>query len=474
MAQPTSPFSRRRFLQTASAAGLLAALPLRAGDAAPTAAARAPGAVRRARNVIFMVSDGMSAGAFTLGDLYRRHLTGKRSHWAARLETGGLHNGLMDTASANSLVTDSAAGSSSWGGGHRVPNGSLNVAADGTAFEPILSKARRAGKAIGLVTSARLTHATPAGFLANVDSRASEDVIAVQFLERGLDVGLAGGRKHFLPQLRADHRDLAREFAAAGHTIVQDRAALLAAPASAERLLGLFADDHLPYRLDHRSAPALTAAVPTLAEMTTAALERLNRRPAGFMLQVEGGRVDHAGHNNDAAALLLEQLDFDDAVAAVLLFQQANPDTLVVITTDHGNSNPGLVGDAHADTGLSQIAHFRASFEQMAKSLKADTTLAELHAILLAGTGLPLTIEEIAPVHAALGGKGTAPYMPDRTAAPTLAAVLENYLAIGWTGVAHTGDFVIFTAIGPGAEAFPPLVRNDAVHNHILSSLGIG
>ncbi len=466
----SSSLSRRRFLQTAAAAGLLTALPLRAER---PAAAPATGS-RRARNLIFMVADGMSAGTFTLADLHARQVHNRRSHWAARVAAGNLHVGLMDTASADSLVTDSAAGSSSWGCGHRVPNGSINITADGTAQTPILAKARSAGKAIGLVTSTRLTHATPAGFLANVDSRAHEDTIAVQFLERGLDVGLAGGRKHFLPALRTDHRDLAGEFAAAGHTVVLDRAALLDAPVDAERLLGLFADDHLPYRLDHRTEPALDASVPTLAEMTEAALARLSRRPAGFVLQIEGGRVDHAAHTNDAAALLHEMLDFDAAVAAVLAFQEKNPDTLVVITTDHGNSNPGLVGDANANLGLPRLAGFRTSFERMGRDLNAETSLAQLRTIVTAGTGLPLTEEELAPVHAALREKGTAPYKPDRAAAPTFAAVLQNHISIGWTGVAHTGDFVLFTALGPGAEAFPPLVRNDAVHNHVLTALGIG
>ena len=473
MAQSPSQLSRRRFLQTASAAGLLAALPLRSG-ASTAAPAPVPGSPRRARNVIFMVSDGMSIGTLTLADLYARTVENRTTAWARLLQQGGLHTGLMDTASADSLVTDSAAGSAAWGGGHRVNNGSLNIAADGTAHEPLLVKARRAGKAIGLVTTARLTHATPAGFLANATERAKEEEIAIQFLERGLDVGLAGGRRLFLPTQRTDHRNIADEFSAThGHTVVLDRAALLAAPASAERLLGLFADEHLPYRLDHRSDPTLATTVPSLAEMASAALTRLNRRPTGFVLQIEGGRVDHAAHNNDAAALIHEQLDFDAALAAVLAFQQDNPDTLVIITTDHGNSNPGLVGDANTAKALSRVAGFRTSFERMAATLGTEPTLSELQTHLVAGTGLPLTPEEVAPVLAAREGHGTAPYLPDRTAAPTLAAVLQNHISIGWTGVGHTGDFVLFNAIGPGSESFPPLVRNDAVHNHLLAALEI-
>jgi alkaline phosphatase len=255
--------------------------------------------------------------------------------------------------------------------------------------------------------------------------------------------------------------------------VVNDRAALLAAPEGAERLLGLFDTDHLPYRLDHRGEAELGARIPSLAEMTTAALSRLARRRDGFVLQVEGGRVDHAAHNNDSASLILEMLDFDEAVAIALSFQQQNPDTLVVVTTDHGNSNPGLTGVGQNDTALARLDGFRVSTERLAAGLGSTASLEELRKRLVAATGLPLTDDELAPLHAALAGHGNAPYRPDRAFAPTLASVLENHTAIGWTGVDHTADFVLFSAIGPGAAGFPTLIRNDAVHSHLVEALSL-
>jgi len=467
----SASLSRRRFLQAASAAGLLAALP---GRAAVTSASGPKPAGRKAHNVIFMVADGMSAGAFTLGSRHLERTTGRPSRWADLLASDReLHCGLMDTASADSLVTDSAAGSSAWGGGRRVKNGYLNIAPDGTAVEPLLVKARRAGKSTGLVTTATVTHATPAGFLATIDQRGHEAEIAVQYLARGIDVCLGGGGRFFAPTLRPDHRNLAGEFAAAGYTVLRDRAALLAATPAQHRLLGLFGDDHLPYRVDHRAAPELDSLVPTLAEMAAAALARLALNPAGFVLQVEGARVDMAAHNNDAAALLGEMLDFDAAVGVVLDFQREHPDTLVVLTTDHGTANPALNGDGDPAAALARIDGVRESFDRMAPSLRPGMSAEELQERFAAATGLPITAAEMEPVREYLGKLNPSDYAPGKTMKASLGAVLTRHLGIGWTGTAHTGDFVIFTAKGPGAEAFPALVRNDAVHGHLLAAMAI-
>src|SRR4029434_4694557 len=113
-------------------------------------------------------------------------------------------------------------------------------------------------------------------------------------------------------------------------------------PAADARVLGLFWSDHLPYTIDRNREPAMQSRVPTLAEMTSSALQNLSHSPDGFLLQVEGGRVDHAAHDNDAASMLHDQLAFDDAIGVALEFAKEHGDTLVIITTDHGTGNPGL------------------------------------------------------------------------------------------------------------------------------------
>ena len=119
---------------------------------------------KKAKNIIFMVSDGMSSGTLHMADLYSRRKLGRPSHWISLYEENLVQRGVMDMASASSIVTDSAAASSSWGGGQRVNNGSLNIGANGEEHLPILQKFKKAGKKVGLVTTVPVTHATPAGF----------------------------------------------------------------------------------------------------------------------------------------------------------------------------------------------------------------------------------------------------------------------------------------------------------------------
>lgn len=178
------------------------------------------------RNIIFMVSDGMSTGTLNMADMLSRRKYGKPSTWLRLYQENKVVRALMDTASANSLVTDSAAASSSWGGGARVNNGSLNVAPDGRRHVPILQKMKQAGKLVGCVTSVPVTHATPAGFCVAVNSRGNQDEIASLYLPLEFDLFLGGGRQYFDPAQRADKQDLFKAFSQKGYAVVQNSAAL--------------------------------------------------------------------------------------------------------------------------------------------------------------------------------------------------------------------------------------------------------
>src|SRR5882757_5584363 len=125
---------------------------------------------KEAKNIIFMVSDGMSTGTLNMADMLLQRKYGRQSTWMQLYSQNKVSRALMDTASANSLVTDSAAASSAWGGGVRVNNGALNVEANGTFHTPILQKFKAAGKSVGCVTTVPITHATPAGFCINNNS----------------------------------------------------------------------------------------------------------------------------------------------------------------------------------------------------------------------------------------------------------------------------------------------------------------
>ena len=143
---------------------------------------------KKAKNIIFMVSDGMSTGTLNMADLYLNRKTGKGSNWLQLYKDQRINRALMDTASASSIVTDSSAGSSSWGGGFRVNNGSLNVGPNGEINMPIWQKFKKAGKMAGCVTTVPITHATPAGFCVNSKSRNAQEDIAEQYLSLGFDI----------------------------------------------------------------------------------------------------------------------------------------------------------------------------------------------------------------------------------------------------------------------------------------------
>ncbi|MDX6766396.1 MAG: alkaline phosphatase [Candidatus Methylacidiphilales bacterium] len=436
----------------------------------------------RARSVIFLVPDGMSAGVPPLAEAFSQRVRQRGTHWH-RLVTGGKATlGQFDMASQNSLVTDSAAAASAWGSGRRVMNGVINQFRDGTRLTPLLPLLHERRVATGLVTTARITHATPAGFCASVPQRDQEDLIALEYLRHQPDVLLGGGARHFQPETRKeDGRDLVAEMAALGYTTVVDRVALrTGAATTARRLLGLFQADHLPYTIDHRQDGALLETVPSLSEMTDAALSLLARQDRPFFLMVEGARVDHAAHVNDAAGILWEQLAFDDALGVALAFQERRPDTLIVVGSDHGNANPGLNGMGHGyreSTGCFQrLERATASVVSMLKELRANPSVdvAAVGRVVEAGTGFRLNAVECRAVLDALQQKPLRELDGQQANPPgMLGQILGNWTGIGWTGVTHTSDWTQSLAQGPGQEAFAGLVANTGVFERFAEIYGI-
>jgi len=418
-----------------------------------------------AKNVIFMVSDGMNHGALSLARQFREQ-SGGTTRWTRLYREQPVVRALVETFSANSCVTDSAAAASAWGGGKRVNNGTLNVLPGNTHVETLHQKLQAEGRKTGLVSTATITHATPAGFAVNVDSRADEAVIAEQYLERRVDLLLGGGKKFF-------SEDLKKRYAGAGYAVVDSRDALTKLHQDPDKpLLGVFYESHLPFSIDHLNVPDLQAAVPTLAEMTKIALDRLGPAKDGFFLMVEGARIDHAGHANDAAASIHDQLAFDDAIGTVLDFVGKHPDTLVIITTDHGcggiqmngvsaSANQGIAPGLYnaSNTYFERLRGFTRSIEWMKQNGVDGLSGPPLAAAIAKYTGLQLTPDEI---KAAQGMKAA------------YEEVIQAHTGVGWTSGNHTGELVEFCAFGPGSREFPALMRNDEAHAKLLKILGIG
>ena len=371
-----NPLSRRSFLTssgiTAAAAVGIAPHAAKSADALLAAAGQKP------KKIIHVVSDGMSVGTLTCADLLSQITRKKPLTWTQLFKHPAAKLSFMNTRSLNSAVTDSSAASSAWGSGSRVVNGAVNVLPDGKLLTPLFPLFADAGWKTGLVTTAEITHATPAGFAVAVKSRGNSDAIAAQYFDRKVDVLLGGGAPFFKGSRRKDKRDLNAEFAKAGDTVVSDKAGLSAAPLDT-RLIGTFADGHLPYTIDQRNDAKLRDKVPVLADLVRAALARLERSEK-FILQVEGARIDHAAHNSDAAAALNDQIALDEALDVIVEFQKRHPDTLVVITTDHANSNLGLNGMGGgyrtSNQRFATITETKMSFPEILKRIeKAGTKI---------------------------------------------------------------------------------------------------
>lgn len=448
---------RRDFVKV-SGAGLLGAALAGTGNSvraqkAPAASGRSGGPVR----IVFLVSDGMSMGVPSMAEEFSQLVRGRGTHFHGLLHNPTAARGFFQTPSLSSLVTDSAAASTAWSSGSRVFNGALNVLPDGTLLRPILPIFQEKGFGTGLVTTTRLTHATPAGFTVSHPNRNDEDPIAAKMMEAGVDVMLGGGKRHFEAVATKDGKPLAEVAKAAGYAFADTKQAMAAAPSG--KLLGTFYGSHLPYTIDHMNSEELKGTVPTLAEMTRVALERLLEHENGFLLQVEGGRVDHAAHSSDAAAILWDQLAFDDAVGVALEMAAEHPDILVVVTSDHGNANPGLNGIGSGYSGstaaFEKLAEADASFELLRPQLEGAASAEAVGAIIARHLGIELEAAHLATLAARLKGE-EVPVLNKAFQSPTgvLGNLLANYNGVGWTSSSHTLDWVPLAATGPGAEAW--------------------
>jgi len=162
-------FSRRKLFQTGLTGGSASLLGIKSSLGQIESAKQ-----KKVKGVVFMVSDGMSQGVLSMTEAFSQQIRSKSTTWWNALSNPKASHGLMDTASANSLVTDSAAASSAWSTGQRIPNGQISIDANGKKLETIGETLVNEGAKLGLVTTVTVTHATPAGFAAHSIKRQDE------------------------------------------------------------------------------------------------------------------------------------------------------------------------------------------------------------------------------------------------------------------------------------------------------------
>jgi alkaline phosphatase len=271
------------------------------------------------QNIIIMIGDGMGFEQVKAAGMY---LNGE----AGTLIFESLPNtGEVLTYCANNPITDSAASATAMATGIKVNLGviSMSIPGNGEDLETILEFYKAEGKRTGLVTTTFITHATPAGFGAHEPSRENYNEIGLDYLTSSRPNVLFGGGENGISILDAQN---------AGYIVITTESELISLnPYSGITYIsGQFGDTHLPYEYDN-----IVDDLPSLTDMVSVALEILKTNPNGFFLLIEGGRIDHAGHDNHIERNIFETIEFANAVSIVLDFYNDNPDTLVIITADH-------------------------------------------------------------------------------------------------------------------------------------------
>lgn len=426
---------------------------------------------KKAKNIIVIVSDGMSTGTLNMTDIYLNRKNGKGSNWLQLYKDNKVSRALMDMASASSIVTDSAAASSSWGSGFRVNNGALNVGANGEEYLPIWQKFKKAGKMAGCVTTVPITHATPAGFCVASKSRNSQESIAEMYLDLKFDIMMGGGNNYFSSENRKDKRNLYQEFSSKGFTVVKNRQEMLTCD-NTKPILGVFYNDGLPYSKDRESSKELTASIPTLAEMTQCAIDKMKNHPNGFVLQVEAGKVDWAAHGNDIAGLLYDQAAHDEAVKIAIDFAEKDTNTLIIITTDHGNANPGIIYGKEANDKFDSIQNYKQTNNWILNGMGQETTTAQAIERIEYANKIVLKQDEVKEILNYYSNikMEDGLYNPKHLPFKALADIQKKHNAVGWISMDHSADYTELALFGPGSQLLTPFIKNTDLHYLMLKA----
>ena len=443
--------------------------------------------------VFYFIGDGMGLNQVVATQYYLRSCDGELGVTPLCF-TQFPYTGIATSYSGSSDVTDSAAGGTALATGYKTYNGAIGVANDGAAVTSIAEKAHRYGAKVGVATSVTINHATPASFYAHQKSRNDYYEIGAQLPTSGFEF-FAGGdfaEKTNPDKPSAPHLyDLARE---AGYAIVRGYDEYASLDGEADKVVLIQKEDMventLPYAIDAREGDL------TLTQITTAAIDHLydRRHKEGFFLMVEGGKIDYACHANDAAAALVEVVDFDNAIRVAYDFYKQHPkETLIIITADHetggftlGNGSYALNFGALQAQKVSQ-AGFSRIVNRMRHESKDNVTWEQMQEALKANFGFWDTITLSERDENALraeyersfkGDKNVkmaeSLYYRDEPISALAVRILNRIAMVSWPVGSHTAAYVPVFAVGNGAERFCGQMDNIDIPKRIAEVAGYG
>ena len=459
-------------------------------------------ALPKAKNIIFMLGDGMSVAHRTGARLMSKGMTEGKAN--GRLAMDDLdHMAFIGTSSTNAIATDSANTMSAYMTGHKTAINALGVYADRTPsslddprVENIAEAVRRTTKkSIGIVALSELEDATPAAVVSHTRRRADKAEIVGMMFDVKPDVVLGGGSAYFLSKdvpgsKRKDDKDYIKLFKDAGYALATDKDELqTAAGTNTGKILGLFHTGNMDYAVDRMQLKKGTVdkfpKQPGLVDMTKVALDNLSKNPEGFFLMVEGSDIDKASHPLDWDRAIFDTVEFDHAVAVARDFQKTHPDTLIVVTGDHthGVSIIGTIDDTkEATEGRERVGTYEKAgfpnYEDKDGDGYPDSIAVTKHLAIFGNNG-PDHYETFKPKldgpfePAVKNDKGQYVANPAYKDIPGAVLVEGNLPRDEDTGV-HAVDDVVLQSAGPGAEGFKGYMEESDVYKVLADTFAMG
>lgn len=415
--------------------------------------------VKNVKNVIMLIPDGMSVGASTLA----RYMLNEKGDIPLTMDE--YVTAMVKTRWANGPITDSAPAATALATGNKSISGALGIDENLSPKASLLEAAQMNGKATGIIATSEFMHATPAAYTSHEIKRSNYAVIAEQMLNQNLDVMFGTGAS----KVDKSTLDIIATAESMGYTIIDDRSELNTTKAT--KVWGNFmatigGNNNLSYDLDRNQSTE-----PSLAEMTSKAIEILNKDKDGFFLMVEGSKIDRAAHANDTVGIATDVLAFDKAFKAAVDFAKKDGNTLVISVTDHGNSGI-TIGNTYVSP-----SYDKDPFSILAP-LKGAKKTAEGAIALLDATKSEQSKNEalkaygIDPTDAALKAEIQA-FISEPTIA-NLVKTMNKKAVIGYTTGGHTGEDVPLYVCAPSNVELPKgVIDNTEVAAYIADAMGV-
>ena len=444
---------------------------------------------KQAKYVFFFIGDGMGVNQVNGAEMYLGEMQGKTGT-SPLCFAGFPHCGLATTFSATNGVTDSAAGGTALATGKKTYNAAIGVSVDSTVVHSIAAKALEAGRKVGIATSVSIDHATPAAFYAHKTNRDMYYEIATDIPHAGFHFYAGAG---FLEPQKGKRRKAENIFSLLeenGYTIAKGYHEFNRKCQTAGKIILTQKDGKdaksLPYAIDRKDDDL------TLPQITQSAIRFLTKgEDTGFFLMVEGGKIDWACHDNDAATMVNEVIDFDNAIKIAYEFYLKHPEeTLIVITADHETG--GLaIGTGDYNLNLKALAFQTLSQEQLSVEIgklrvknNNQVEWEDIRALLEEHLGfwetIPLNEEQEELLEQeyekSFGGKPAKlkknEYSLNEPLAIAARKILNSIAKVGWTSEGHSAGYVPVFAIGTGAEQFHGRMDNTDIPEKISRAAG--